>query len=362
MSVRFENISFRYPGSTAGVFDINLEIATGELLAVIGPSGSGKSTLLKLLAGFTRPDTGRIIVDGRDITDLQPHERALGVVFQSYALFPHMSLWRNVAYPLKVRGLPKAEQRRRALDALARVGLGDFAERAPTSLSGGQQQRVALARALVFEPRALLLDEPLSALDAALRHGMRDEIMRVQRGAGIATLHVTHDQEEALSMGDRVAVMHAGRLIQVAPPRELYDRPINRVVATFVGHANLWDGQVLGEGRATTPIGEMACDTTGFAPGTPVGVLVRPEHALPVSGALPAGTTNVFPGQVSEDRFLGAVRRCDLAVAGGLIRIETNIRAAITAVQIPPEAIRLLPHEAHASSGSIGPATTGNVS
>uniref|UniRef100_UPI003138E8DB ABC transporter ATP-binding protein n=1 Tax=Azorhizobium sp. AG788 TaxID=2183897 RepID=UPI003138E8DB len=143
MSVRFENISFRYPGSTAGVFDINLEIATGELLAVIGPSGSGKSTLLKLLAGFTRPDTGRIIVDGRDITDLQPHERALGVVFQSYALFPHMSLWRNVAYPLKVRGLPKAEQRRRALDALARVGLGDFAERAPTSLSGGQQQRVA---------------------------------------------------------------------------------------------------------------------------------------------------------------------------------------------------------------------------
>ncbi len=361
MSVRFENVSYRYPGSTAGVFDIDLEIATGELLAVIGPSGSGKSTLLKLLSGFTRPDTGRIIVDGRDITDLQPHERALGVVFQSYALFPHMSLWRNVAYPLKVRGIPKAEQRRRAVDALARVGLGDFAERAPTSLSGGQQQRVALARALVFEPRALLLDEPLSALDAALRHGMRDEIMRVQRGAGIATLHVTHDQEEALSMGDRVAVMHAGRLIQVAGPRELYDRPLNRVVATFVGHANLWDGQVLAEGRVATPIGEMACDTTGFAVGAPVGVLVRPEHALPVAPAQ-AGTVNLFPGQVAEDRFLGAVRRCDLMVAGGLIRIETNIRAAITAVQIPPEAIRLLPHEAPASSGSSGPATTGNLS
>ncbi|WP_029003072.1 ABC transporter ATP-binding protein [Azorhizobium doebereinerae] len=343
MSVRFENVSFRYPGSTAGVFDIDLEIATGELLAVIGPSGSGKSTLLKLLAGFAVPDAGRILVDGRDVTDLEPHERALGVVFQSYALFPHMSLWRNVAYPLKVRGTPKAERRQRALDALARVGLAEFAERAPTSLSGGQQQRVALARALVFSPRALLLDEPLSALDAALRHGMRDEILRVQRGAGIATLHVTHDQEEALSMGDRVAVMHAGRLIQVAAPRELYDRPASRTVAAFVGHANLWDGEVRAPGRVVTRLGELACDTAGFEPGGRTCVLVRPEQVVPLAELPGAARPNVFYGRISEDRFLGAVRRCDLEVGSGLVRIETNIRTAIAAVSIPPEAIRLLP-------------------
>lgn len=359
MSVRFENVSFRYPGTTTGVFDIDLEIATGELLAVIGPSGSGKSTLLKLLSGFAVPDTGRILVDGKDVTHLPPHERALGVVFQSYALFPHMSLWRNVAYPLKVRGIPKTERQERARDALARVGLGDFAERVPTSLSGGQQQRVALARALVFSPRALLLDEPLSALDAALRHGMRDEIMRVQRKAGIATLHVTHDQEEALSMGDRVAVMSAGRLEQVATPRDLYDRPASRRVAAFVGHANLWEGMVVAPGLVSTRLGELVCDTAGFATGADVIALVRPEHVVPLL-ELPSGPRpNVFFGHMAEDRFLGAVRRCDLEVGGGTVRIETSIRAAIAAVAVPPDAIRLLPPE---SPSPTRPAHTGNPS
>ncbi|MGU3494272.1 ABC transporter ATP-binding protein [Xanthobacteraceae bacterium A53D] len=353
MGIIFENVSFRYPGGSGGVFGIDLEIAKGELLAVIGPSGSGKSTLLKLLSGFAIPDEGRILVDGRDVTYLQPHERQLGVVFQSYALFPHMPLWRNVAYPLKVRGVGRKARRTQALDALARVGLGDFAERLPTSLSGGQQQRVALARALVFEPRALLLDEPLSALDAALRHGMRDEIMRVQRKAGIATLHVTHDQEEALSMGDRVAVMHGGRLLQVATPRELYDSPVNRTVAAFVGQANLWPGVVEQAGRVGTPLGLIACSTGDLRAGAQVTMLVRPELVVPLAELPGPERPNVFYGRVSEDRFLGAVRRCDLEVGSGIVRIETSIRTAISAVSIPPEAIRLLPPDGIVQTGTL---------
>jgi putative spermidine/putrescine transport system ATP-binding protein len=205
MTVEFEGVSFAYPGTTAGVKDVDLRVEDGELVAVIGASGSGKTTLLSLLAGFLRPQRGRILVDGRDVTGLSPREREMGIVFQSYALFPHMQAWQNVAYPLKVRGVPLAERRKTADEALGMVGLACAGGRAPQTLSGGQQQRVALARALVFRPKALLLDEPLSALDAALRPRVRDEITRVQRAAGIATLHVTHDQEEALSMGDRVA-------------------------------------------------------------------------------------------------------------------------------------------------------------
>lgn len=354
MTVSFQNVSYRYPGTDAGVDDISLEIAPGEFLAVIGPSGSGKSTLLKLLAGFVAPDSGQILVEGRDVAGLAPHRRQLGIVFQSYALFPHMSVWQNVAYPLKVRGVAKAERRRRAEDALARVGLAAQAERSPTTLSGGQQQRVALARALVFSPSALLLDEPLSALDAALRHGMRDEIIRVQREANIATLHVTHDQEEALSMADRVAVMHGGRLLQVAPPRDLYDRPVNRTVAAFVGQANLWDGRVTGEDTVSTTIGELRCDTTGARTGEAVTVLVRPEQVIPLETAPAQASPNVFAGPITQDRFLGAVRRFDLTVAGGVVKVETNLRGAVTAVSIPPHAVRLLPADRAGASDERG--------
>ncbi|MCP5152570.1 MAG: ABC transporter ATP-binding protein [Ectothiorhodospiraceae bacterium] len=341
MTVRFENVTFRYPDRRAGVFDIDLEVADGELLAVIGPSGSGKSTVLKLLAGFLEPESGRILIDGRDVTGTPPRARHLGVVFQSYALFPHMSAWRNVAYPLKVRGVATAERRRRAVDALGKVGLGEFVERMPATLSGGQQQRVALARALVFEPRALLLDEPLSALDMALRAGMRDEIVRVQQDAGIATLHVTHDQEEALSIGHRVAVMQAGRILQVAAPIELYDRPVDRDVAAFVGQANLWPGSVQAEGRVRTALGELQCATDGFPVGADVVVMVRPESVLPVEADSPG--PNRFLGHLAHDRFLGSVRRYDLAVEGGVIRGETRHRMSLSAVRIPPEAVRLLP-------------------
>ena len=231
-----------YPGGKAGIFDATLEIAPGELVVCIGPSGCGKTTLLKLIAGFLRLDSGRVYLGGEDVTAAAVRSRECGIVFQSYALFPHMAVWENVAYPLRVRNIPLAERRQRAEAMLDMVGLGGFRDRLPAALSGGQQQRVALARALAFKPRALLLDEPLSALDATTRVTMRDEIRRIQKHQNIASLLITHDQDEALSLADRIAVMREGRLVQVATPQEIYDRPADAFVANFVGRANLIDG------------------------------------------------------------------------------------------------------------------------
>jgi len=342
MMLRYENVSYTYPATNTGVFDISLEIGRGELLAIIGASGCGKSTVLKLLAGFMKPDAGRVLIDGQDVSDRLPETRQLGIVFQSYALFPHMRLWENVAYPLKVRGVNRSERRARAAAMLARVGMADRADDHPAMLSGGQQQRVALARALVYEPRGLLLDEPLSALDAALRLEMRDEILRVQRAAGIATLLVTHDQEEALSIADKVAVMRNGRLLQVGTPRELYETPVNAEVAGFVGQSNLWPGQVAGDGRVTTAFGALACDTGGHQVGSSVTVFVRPERIVPYSEE--SGAANgPFTGAVMADRYLGPIRRIDLAIGDSLIRLETHLREAVTSITIPPDAVRLLP-------------------
>ncbi|QEL24960.1 ABC transporter ATP-binding protein [Bosea sp. F3-2] len=343
MTLRYENVNYTYPGAATGVFDISLEIGRGELLAIIGASGSGKSTILKLLAGFVKPASGRILIDGQDVGALAPEARQLGVVFQNYALFPHMRLWENVAYPLKVRGIAQPARHARAVEMLDRVGMRLRADDFPAALSGGQQQRVALARALVFEPRGLLLDEPLSALDAGLRMEMRDEILRVQRASGIATLLVTHDQEEALSIADKVAVMREGRLIQLGTPRELYETPVNANVAAFVGQSNLWPGKVAADGIVETSIGPLACDTAGRASGEPVTVFVRPERVEPTEQPTPAGRPGHFAGSVAVDRYLGPVRRIDLAVEGGLIRIETHLREPVSAVSIPPEAVRLLP-------------------
>lgn len=351
--LRFENVTFHYPGTQVGVRDVSMGIGRGELVSVIGASGSGKSTLLNLLAGFLLQDSGSILIDGSNVSAMPPEHRELGVVFQSYGLFPHMKAWENVAYPLKLRGVATADRRRRAFDALERVGMGPRAEFGVRQLSGGQQQRVALARALVFQPRGLLLDEPLSALDANLRVEMRDEILRVQRAAGIATLLVTHDQEEALSISDRVAVIVNGRLAQLADPRTLYDAPADETIARFVGHANLWPGTVAKAGEVLTGIGPLVCDTGGFNPGEAVVVLVRPERVRPVTNpsavAHPSGEIiNQFSGHVTADRFLGAIRRLDLTVDGGVIRLESQYRDMVSAVSIPPDAIRLL----HPSSPS----------
>ena len=338
--LEIEAVTFTYPGTRAGVFGVDLRIHAGELLAVIGASGCGKSTLLRLIAGFLVPDRGAIRIEGRDMTGVPPRERHLGVVFQSYALFPHMTARENVAYPLKVRDVAHAERRRQALAALDLVGLGALADTRPGQLSGGQQQRVALARALVFRPRALLLDEPLSALDAARRVEMRDEIRRLQREHRIATLHITHDQEEALSMADRVAMMRDGRVEQIGSPRDLYDRPASRAVAGFVGHANLWDAVVAGPTAVTTPLGRLHTEPHGLETGKTVAVLVRPERVRAGPGA---GGVNVFRGRLRRDRFLGAVRRFDLEVPGGVITGETGERGEVEAVHVPPAHVQLLP-------------------
>ncbi len=340
MSLNLEKVTFTYPGTSVGVFDIDLAIADGELLAVIGSSGSGKTTLLKLIAGFETAHHGSIRLDGTAITHLPVRERQLGVVFQSYALFPHMTAWQNVAYPLKIRKIASQKRRHLAVEALERVGLKGFEERQPQTLSGGQQQRVALARALVFQPKALLLDEPLSALDASLRADMRDEIRRLQREFSISTVHITHDQEEALSMADRVAVMEAGRLVQIATPLELYDQPATRSVANFVGEANLWEGETASSTSVRLPFGLLATAPHDYAPGRRVTVLVRPENITVGPG--PDGI-NVFKGGIVRDRFLGAVRRYDLAVGEAVILGQTGIRGDIDAISIRPEHIRLLP-------------------
>jgi putative spermidine/putrescine transport system ATP-binding protein len=346
-AIALEGVSFSYPGTDAGVRDIDLSIRRGELLAVIGASGCGKSTLLKIIAGFIQPSHGRVMIGGKDATAIPPRLRNVGIVFQNYSLFPHMRAWENVAYPLKLRGHDRAARRSKANELLRRVGLDSQAEKLPGQLSGGQQQRVALARALVFDPQALLLDEPLSALDAAWRVEMRDEIRRLQRLHQIATLHITHDQEEALSMADRVAIMQHGRIIQVAEPHQIYAHPANRDVATFVGHANLWDGRVIGPDCVETPLGKLVTAPHGRRIGESVAVLVRPERLR--IGA-DGGGVNSFSGSVSRDRFLGSFRRFDFRCASTTLLGETSEMGDISQVHIPPASVQILPDGSSAAA------------
>jgi putative spermidine/putrescine transport system ATP-binding protein len=339
-AIALQGVSFSYPGTDVGVRDIDLSIRRGELLAVIGASGCGKSTLLKIIAGFIQPSHGRVMIDGNDATSIPPRLRNVGIVFQNYSLFPHMRAWENIAYPLKLRGHDRAARRRKTMEILQRVGLAGQAEKLPGQLSGGQQQRVALARALVFDPQALLLDEPLSALDAAWRVEMRDEIRRLQRLHHIATLHITHDQEEALSMADRVAIMQNGRIVQVAEPHEIYARPANRDVARFVGHANLWDGRIVGPDCVETPLGNLVTALHGRRSGESVAVLVRPERLR--MGVAP-GDVNSFRGTVTRDRFLGSFRRFDFQCGNTTLLGETSEMGDISQVHIPPASVQILP-------------------
>jgi len=284
--LRLESLTRRYSGQ-AGVADLTLEVGRGEFLALLGPSGSGKTTTLRLLAGFEMPDAGRILVEGEDVTPLPPERRRFGMVFQNYALFPHLDVGENVAFGL--RG-DAATRDRRVAEALAMVDLAGFERRAVAALSGGQQQRVALARSLAPEPRVLLLDEPLSNLDPALRERTRRELREAIERVGITTLFVTHEQEEAFDLGDRVAVLDRGRLEQVGTPDELYDRPASAFVAGFVGRANALPGALLGEGPRTR-------------------VLVRPEAMRLGEGPL-AGT-------VTARRFAGGFAYFTVTHASG---------------------------------------------
>lgn len=342
MPIQFENVNFRYGQSQNGLTDINLTIEDGEFLAVIGPSGSGKSTLLKMLSGFNQPQSGKILLDGKDITHEAPEKRELGIVFQSYGLFPHMNALHNVAYPLKIRGINKQTRLSMAKSALEKVSLGQWTEHMPAAMSGGQQQRVALARALVFNPKALLLDEPLSALDAALRVDMREQILSVQRAANIATLHVTHDQEEALSIADRIAVMKDGVIVQLDTPNKLYDRPVNRWIASFIGQANLIECTVSEQrNHIQTPMGLLRCNTEHLEIGTPMVAMIRPESII--LGHQAAESHTLLEGKIVNDRFLGATRRLELNVLNHTLQVDTLSREPFTRFTIPAHTIHLLP-------------------
>ncbi|MEV6513374.1 ABC transporter ATP-binding protein [Streptomyces sp. NPDC051642] len=295
-------------GPTIALDGLDLTVRPGEFLALLGPSGCGKTTALRMLAGFEHPTSGEVLVDGKDVTDVPAHRRDAGMVFQSYSLFPHLNALDNVAFGLRMRKVRTAERRSRAAELLDLVGLGDKGERFPHQLSGGQQQRVALARALALRPRVLLLDEPLSALDAKVRLSLREEIRRLQQELGITTLFVTHDQEEALSIADRVAVMRAGKLEQCAAPAELYGRPATAFVAEFVGTMSRLPGQ-LSDGVVEVLGQRLPVD--GEAPAGPeVDVLVRPEaihvHADEAGDARVVGTA-----------FLGAVVRVSVRLGDG---------------------------------------------
>jgi putative spermidine/putrescine transport system ATP-binding protein len=338
-AVSLEAVTYRYPGTRAGVLEATLDIAPGELVVCLGPSGCGKTTLLRLVAGFLKPDAGAIRLDGADVSSLPTRERECGVVFQAYALFPHMRVWENVAYPLRVREVALADRRRRAGEMLELVGLAGLGDRLPAQLSGGQQQRVALARALVFGPRALLLDEPLSALDAATRVAMRDEVRRIQREQDIATLLITHDQDEALSLADRIVLQREGRIVQTGTPREIYDHPADPFVAGFIGRANVLDARAIDADTVETPIGRLATPPHGRASGASLKLLVRPERIE--LAREPAGE-NVFSAQVLRDRFFGATRQLEVAAGAGRLEVETALRDHVVRIRVPREAIQFL--------------------
>jgi len=302
-------------------------VADGELFTLLGPSGCGKTSLLRLLAGFYQPDAGTIRFGDRVVNGLPPYERRIGMVFQNYALWPHMTVADNISYGLRLRKLPPPEVQARLGEGLRKVNLTGFEARYPGQLSGGQQQRVALARALVLNPDILLLDEPLSNLDAKIRIQVRAEIRRLQQELRITTIYVTHDQEEALSLSDRVAVMRDGHVLQVGPPKELYERPRTRFVADFVGTNNLVAGEVQGDGGrsgdlvVSTALGPLRAVASGAVSGRCV-LAVRPEN---VALGATAGDGNRVDGRVSFVSYLGNTLRYDVQTASGLV-LKADIR------------------------------------
>jgi putative spermidine/putrescine transport system ATP-binding protein len=337
-------------GGVKALKGINITLGEGEFLSLLGPSGCGKTTALRLVAGFDRPNQGRILVEGKDLTAVPPNKRDMGMVFQAYSLFPNMSARQNVDFGLKIRGRDKTDRSKKVDDLLELVGLGHAGDRYPHQLSGGMQQRVALARALAIEPRVLLLDEPLSALDAKVRVQLREEIRRIQLELGITTLYVTHDQEEALAISDHVAVMYGGVIEQMGTPSEMYTAPKTPFVAEFIGTMNRLEGQVV-DGAA----GEVEHAGTrlrigaarGRSAGERVLILIRPEELeLQAAGGGGSANGNTLTAEVLTQTFLGPVTR--LKMTGGLIADMSTARASALPVgahviaQVPTEGVQLL--------------------
>jgi putrescine transport system ATP-binding protein len=341
--LRIEGVEKRFSAEgPAAVDGVSIDVARGEFFALLGPSGCGKTTLLRMLAGFEKPNRGRILIDGVDMAGVAPYARPVNMMFQSYALFPHMSVAQNVGFGLRQEGVAKAEIADRVGKMLDLVKLGRLASRKPLQLSGGEKQRVALARALIKEPKLLLLDEPLTALDRKLREETRYELVRIQQRVGITFLMVTHDQEEAMSMASRIAVMSQGRVAQLGPPETVYERPDSRFVADFIGAVNLFDGAVASaDGRRLT----IACAEAGgtmivehertLAAGTKVAVAIRPEKlAVDVEGGAGEGADNKFPGIVRDVAYRGEASTYVIELPTGKVVRATlsNVARRITSV------------------------------
>ena len=323
--ISIRNVTKRF-GSFVALEDITIDIRPGEIFALLGPSGCGKSTLLRIIAGFETPTEGDILIDGKDVTDVPPNKRPVNMVFQSYAVFPHMTVEQNVAYGLKMDKVPSSEIAPKVAEALAQVHLDQFAKRMPDQLSGGQRQRVALARALVKRPRVLLLDEPLSALDAKLRDAMRLELVKLQETVGVSFVMVTHDQSEALAMADRVAVLNNGRLRQLADPMTLYQKPADAFVADFIGRVNLFDVTARsGTGVTAASIGEVPVRPENVPAGEDLVVAVRPEFI-----ALTPGANGGIPASLGDVAYQGDNSVVEVTLADGR-SVQVLISSAETA-------------------------------
>jgi spermidine/putrescine transport system ATP-binding protein len=343
-------------GDEIAVDGLDLEIAEGEFFSLLGSSGCGKTTTLRMIAGFERPDEGRIVLDGQDLGEVPPHKRPVNTVFQSYALFPFLDVAENVAFGLRYQRASKDDVRRRVGAALDLVQMGHLTRRKPHQLSGGQQQRVALARALVLEPTVLLLDEPMGALDAKLRKQLQLELRSLQKTVGTTFVYVTHDQDEALTMSDRLAVLDHGQVMQVGTPSEVYSTPANTHVATFLGTTNLWEAEVLAAGsedlRCRVGEVDLRVSGNGASPGQTVSVMVRPERVAVSQTAEQDETTNVLRGRVDTLTFRGARTAVMLDCRG--LRLEAEVanvageppawleEGAEVSVLVSPRALRVL--------------------